>query len=87
MEHVEAVIHRRKRSLAAFAQSPELTDCREVEAQLAETDQRLAEALRQAQEAEQRCKALSDALEDRERSFWASGGHLGRTQEAIQLDM
>ena len=87
LEHVDAVIHRKKRSLAAFAQSPELADCRELEAQLAETDQRLAEALRQAQAAEQRCKALSGALEDRERSFWASGGHLGRTQEAIQLDM
>ena len=81
------VILRKEKALAAFEQSAENADYRQVEQQIVEIDARLAEAAAQANELERRSATLAAQLEIKEKEFWASGGDLSRNRDAIRQEM
>lgn len=87
IEHTDEVIRRKKSALAAFENSEENTGYRDVETQIADIDNRLAEATRQANDLERRCETLAAASGAREKEFWSSGGDLSRNRDAIKLEM
>lgn len=73
IEHTDEVIRRKKSALAAFENSEENTGYHDVETQIADIDNRLAEATRQANDLERRCETLAAASEgqgERVLVFW-----------------
>ena len=87
IEHIDEVIRRKKNALAAFESSEENIGYQEIEKQVTDIDNRLAEAIKQANALERKCESLAATLEAKEKEFWASGGDLSRNREAIKLEM
>ena len=85
--HTDEVIRRKKNAIAAFENSEENVGYQEVEKQIADIDNRLAEARKKANEFERRRETLAATLEVKEKEFWASGGDLSRNRDAIKLEM
>lgn len=87
IEHTDEVIRRKKSALQAFEHSEINVGYQEVEGQIADIDNRLAEATKAANELELRCETVAATLEAKEKEFWASGGDLSRNREAIKNEM
>ncbi len=87
IDHTDEVIRRKEKAIAAFEQSEENVGYREVEAQIADIDLRLAEATKRANELERKRDYLAVSLEAKENEFWSSGGDLSRNRDAIKAEM
>lgn len=85
--HLDEVIRRKKNDIAAFENSEENLGYQEVDRQIADIDERLAEAIAEANIMERRCEALAANLEAEEKRFWSSGGDLSRNRDTIKLEM
>lgn len=85
--HLDEVIRRKKNDIAAFENSEENLSYQEVDRQIADIDERLAEAIAEANIMERRCETLAANLEAEEKRFWSSGGDLSRNRDTIKLEM
>ncbi len=87
IEHTDEVIRRKKNALQAFENSEDYIGYQEVEKQINELDERLAEATKELNTLERNCETLAATLEVKEREFWASGGDLSRNRDSIKQEM
>lgn len=85
--HLDEVIRRKKNDIAAFENSEENLGYQEVDSQIADIDERLADAIAEANIMERRCETLAANLEVEEKRFWSSGGDLSRNRDTIKLEM
>lgn len=87
IEHTDEVIRRKKSALQAFEHSEINVGYQEVESQIADIDNKLAEVTKNANELELRCETIAATLEAKEKEFWSSGGDLSRNRDAIKSEM
>lgn len=87
IEHTDEVIRRKKNALKAFESSEDYVGYQEVEKQIADIDDRLAEATKELNALERKCETLAASLEAKENEFWSSGGDLSRNRDAIKQEM
>lgn len=87
IEHIDEVIRRKKNALQAFENSEDYIGYQEVEKQINDLDERLAEATKELNTLERNCETLAATLEVKEREFWASGGDLSRNRDSIKQEM
>lgn len=87
IEHTDEVIRRKKNALQAFENSEDYIGYKEVEKQITDLDERLAEATKELNTLERSCETLAATLEVKERDFWASGGDLSRNRDSIKQEM
>lgn len=87
IDHADEVIRRKKKALEAFEKSEANTGYQEVDAQITEIENKIAEATKKANDLEREYEKVSASLEAREKEFWASGGGLSRSRDAIKLEM
>lgn len=87
IEHTDEVIRRKKNALQAFENSEDYIGYQEVEKQITDLDERLAEATKELNTLERSCETLAATLEVKEREFWASGGDLSRNRDSIKQEM
>ena len=87
IDHADEVIRRKKKALEAFEKSEINTGYQEVDAQITEIDRKLAESTKRANDLERQLEKVVASLEAREKEFWASGGDLSRSRDAIKLEM
>lgn len=85
--HADEVIRRKKNALQSFENSEVNVGYREVEAQIADIDTRLADATKHANELQVRCETVAATLEAKEKEFWSSGGDLSLNRESIKREM
>ena len=81
------MIRRKKKALEAFEKSEINTGYQEVDAQITSIDDKIAEATKKANALEREFEKVAASLEAREKEFWASGGDLSRSRDAIKLEM
>lgn len=87
IDHADEVIRRKKKALEAFEKSEINTGYQEVDAQITSIDDKIAEATKKANALEREFEKVAASLEAREKEFWASGGDLSRSRDAIKLEM
>lgn len=87
IDHAYEVIRRKKKALEAFEKSEINTGYQEVDAQITSIDDKIAEATKKANALEREFEKVAASLEAREKEFWASGGDLSRSRDAIKLEM
>lgn len=87
IDHADEVIRRKKKALEAFEKSEINTGYQEVDAQITSIDDKIAEATKKANALEREFEKVAASLEAREKEFWASGGDLSRSRDAINLEM
>ena len=87
IDHADEVIRRKKKALEAFEKSEINTGYQEVDAQITSIDDKIAEATKKANAQEREFEKVAASLEAREKEFWASGGDLSRSRDAIKLEM
>ena len=87
IEHTDEVIRRKKNALQAFENSEDYIGYQEVEKQINDIDERLAEATKELNTLERKCESLAATLEVKEREFWSSGGDLSRNRDSIKQEM
>lgn len=87
IDHADEVIRRKKKALEAFEKSEINTGYQEVDAQITSIDGKIAEATKKANALEREFEKVAASLEAREKEFWASGGDLSRSRDAIKLEM
>lgn len=87
IDHADEVIRRKKKALEAFEKSEINTGYQEVDAQITSIDNKIAEATKKANALEREFEKVAASLEAREKEFWASGGDLSRSRDAIKLEM
>lgn len=87
IDHADEVIRRKKKALEAFEKSEINTGYQEVDAQITGIDDKIAEATKKANALEREFEKVAASLEAREKEFWASGGDLSRSRDAIKLEM
>ena len=85
--HLDEVIRRKNSALQEFKNSEENIAFHNVEAQIADINTRIEEAIQNVNKLELRCQAHAVRVEAKEREFWASGGDLNRNREAIKSEM
>lgn len=87
IEHADEVIRRKKSALKAFETSELNQAYQEIEKELADNTERLAEANKLAGELEIKCQDYAIQLEVKESEFWSSGGDLSKNRDAIKAEM
>lgn len=87
VDHADEVIRRKKKALEAFEKSEINIGYQEVDAQITEIDRQLAEATQRANDLEYQLGKVVATLEAREKEFWASGGGLSQSRDAIKQEM
>lgn len=87
IDHADEVIRRKKKALEAFEKSEINTGYQEVDTQITSIDDKIAEATKKANALEREFEKVAASLEAREKEFWASGGDLSRSRDAIKLEM
>lgn len=87
IDHADEVIRRKKKALEAFEKSEINTGYQEVDALITSIDDKIAEATKKANAQEREFEKVAASLEAREKEFWASGGDLSRSRDAIKLEM
>ena len=87
IDHADEVIRRKKSALKAFETSELNHAYQEVEKELADNSERLAEANKLASELEIKCQDYAIKLEVKENEFWSSGGDLSKNRDAIKTEM
>ena len=84
--HIEEVIRRKKDALQAFEKSEVNQGYQEVEAQLKELNAKIEAARREAENLKGNCESIAITIETKEKAFWASGGDLTLSREAIRQE-
>ena len=84
--HIDEVIRRKKDALQAFEKSEVNQGYQEVEAQLKELNSKIETARREADILKANCESIAIAIETKEKKFWASGGDLTLSREAIKQE-
>lgn len=84
--HIDEVIRRKKDALQAFEKSEVNQGYQEVEAQLKEVNSKIETARREADVLKANCESIAIAIETKEKKFWASGGDLTLSREAIRQE-
>lgn len=84
--HLEEVIRRKEQALRTFAKSEINADYQEVEAQLKALHPSIEEARRKAERLQMDCESIDAAIEAKEKEFWASGGELSLSRDAIERE-
>lgn len=87
IDHADEVIRRKKKALEAFEKNEINTGYQEVDTQITSIDDKIAEATKKANALEREFEKVAASLEAREKEFWASGGDLSRSRDAIKLEM
>lgn len=86
IDHVDEVIRRKEKDLKAFENSKENRGLQEVLLQLADLEERRAQAVKQLSEAEQQYELVNARLEAKEKEFWSAGGALSMNRDAIKQE-
>lgn len=84
--HIDEVIHRKKDALQTFEKSEINQDYQEVEVQLKEINTKIEEARRSAEILKSNCESIAITIEAKEKEFWASGGDLTLSRDAIKQE-
>lgn len=84
--HIDEVIHRKKDALQTFEKSEINQDYQEVEVQLKEINTKIEEARRNAEILKSNCESIAITIEAKEKEFWASGGDLTLSRDAIKQE-
>ncbi len=84
--HIDEVIRRKKDALQAFEKSEVNQGYQEVEAQLKELNAKIEAARREAENFKGNCESIAITIETKEKAFWASGGDLTLSREAIRQE-
>ncbi len=84
--HIDEVIRRKKDALQAFEKSEVNQGYQEVEAQLKELNAKIEAARREAENLKGNCESIAITIETKEKAFWASGGDLTLSREAIRQE-
>ena len=84
--HIDEVIRRKKDALQAFEKSEVNQGYQEVEAQLKELNAKIEAARREAENLKGNCESIVITIETKEKAFWASGGDLTLSREAIRQE-
>lgn len=87
IDHADEVIRRKKNALKAFETSELNQAYQEVEKELSDNSDKLAEANKLAGELEIKCQDYAIQLEVKENEFWSSGGDLSKNRDAIKAEM
>lgn len=87
IDHADEVIRRKKSALKAFETSELNQAYQEVEKELTDNSERLAEANKLASELEIKCQDYAIKLEVKENEFWSSGGDLSKNRDSIKTEM
>lgn len=87
INHADEVIHRNKRAMEVFEKSEINVGYQEIDAQLTDVEQKLAEATEKAHTLEETHESLIGAIETKEKEFWALGGNLNQNKTAIMLEI
>ena len=86
INHIDEVIRRKKDALQAFEKSEVNQGYQEVEAQLKELNAKIEAARREAENFKGNCESIAITIETKEKAFWASGGDLTLSREAIRQE-
>ena len=84
--HIDEVIRRKKDALQAFEKSEVNQGYQEVEAQLKELNAKIEAARREAENLKGNCESIAITIDTKEKAFWASGGDLTLSREAIRQE-
>lgn len=84
--HIDEVIRRKKDALQAFEKSEVNQGYQEVEAQLKELNSKIEAARREAEDLKGNCESIAITIDTKEKAFWASGGDLTLSREAIRQE-
>lgn len=84
--HIDEVIRRKKDALQAFEKSEVNQGYQEVEAQLKELNAKIEAARREAEVLKANCESIAIAIDTKEKKFWASGGDLTLSRDAIKQE-
>lgn len=84
--HIDEVIRRKKDALQAFEKSEVNQGYQEVEAQLKELNAKIEAARREAEDLKGNCESIAITIDTKEKAFWASGGDLTLSREAIRQE-
>lgn len=84
--HIDEVIRRKKDALQAFEKSEVNQGYQEVEAQLKELNAKIEAARREAENLKGNCESIAITIDAKEKAFWASGGDLTLSREAIRQE-
>lgn len=84
--HIDEVIRRKKDALQAFEKSEVNQGYQEVEAQLKELNAKIEAARREAEIQKANCESIAIAIDTKEKEFWASGGDLTLSRDAIKQE-
>ena len=84
--HIDEVIRRKKDALQTFEKSEVNQGYQEVEAQLKEVNAKIEEARRSAEILKSNCESIAITIETKEKEFWASGGDLTLSRDAIKQE-
>ena len=84
--HIDEVIRRKEDALQAFEKSEVNQGYQEVEAQLREINTKIEEARRNAEKLKLNCESIAISIETKEKEFWASGGDLTLSRDAIKKE-
>ena len=84
--HIDEVIRRKKDALQTFEKSEINQDYQDVEVQLKEINTKIEEARRSAEILKSNCESIAITIETKEKEFWASGGDLTLSRDAIKQE-
>ena len=84
--HIDEVIRRKKDALQTFEKSEINQDYQDVEVQLQEINTKIEEARRSAEILKSNCESIAITIETKEKEFWASGGDLTLSRDAIKQE-
>lgn len=84
--HIDGVIRRKKDALQAFERSEVNQGYQEVEVQLKEVNTKIEVARRESEVLKANCESIAIAIETKEKKFWASGGDLTLSRDAIKQE-
>ena len=84
--HIDEVIRRKKDALQAFEKSEVNQGYQEVEAQFKELNAKIEAARREAEDLKGNCESIAITIDTKEKAFWASGGDLTLSREAIRQE-